>query len=95
MKLKVWWIPQIPMDAFEVEVASVEEGVKVMDILADYDNFQYENKVKGDYCNMGGIVQWNGEEWDDWWSEEFMTDDPYEYVEEKKIKLVGIIEVEE
>lgn len=54
-KLKVWWIPQIPMESFDVEVQSIEEGVKIIEILADYDNFQLKNNIKGDYCNTGGI----------------------------------------
>ena len=51
MKLKVWWIPQIPMKAFEVLVPSVEEGRKLCDVLAQYDAFQFDNKIKPDYCN--------------------------------------------
>ncbi|EQA7356876.1 hypothetical protein ACX6VC_001755 [Enterobacter hormaechei] len=34
-KLRVWHIPQVPMKAFTVEVQSVEEGVRLMDALAD------------------------------------------------------------
>ena len=55
-KLKLWWIPQIPMKAFEVEIVSVEEGEKLLDVLARYDAFQFENRIKPDYCNTGGIV---------------------------------------
>ncbi len=32
MKLRVWWIPQMPMQAFYANVNSVEEGVKTMDL---------------------------------------------------------------
>lgn len=46
MKLRVWHIPQVPMKPFIVEVASVEEGVRLMDALADYDAFQYDNNIK-------------------------------------------------
>ena len=46
MKLRVSWYPQIPCKAFRVEVGSVSEGVKVMDMLADYDRFQLENRIK-------------------------------------------------
>lgn len=55
MKLKVWWIPQVPMKAFEVEVLTVDEGRKISEVLANYDLFQFENRVKPDYCNAGGI----------------------------------------
>lgn len=54
-KLRVWHIPQVPGKPFHVEVSSVEEGVKVMDVLANYDLFQLENNIKGDFCNMNGL----------------------------------------
>ncbi len=56
--LQVWWIPQVPGKAFEVEVSSVEEGVKLANTLARYDLFQFENKIKPDYCNTGGVQRW-------------------------------------
>lgn len=92
-KLKVWWVPQVPGKPFEAPVSSVEEGVKVMDVLADYDRFQFENRIKPDYCNAGGLLMFDPEdgtdgpdgswcEWfyddgDGWW------DDPREYLESK------------
>lgn len=53
--LRVWWCPQIPMTRFFVDVASPQEAKKLLDVLADYDMFQFENNVKGDYCNAGGL----------------------------------------
>jgi hypothetical protein len=80
-KLKLWWIPQIPMEAFEVEVSSIEEGAKLLNVLADYDAFQFEKNIKPDYCNVGGIVMLDSDgDWVDWWDEETGTDDPREYV---------------
>lgn len=68
--LRVYWIPQVPMKGFEVEVESVTEAVKIMDVLANYDLFQFENKVKPDYCNMGILQKYEEEEgegeWLDW-----------------------------
>lgn len=61
-KLQVWWVPQVPMKSFNVDVANVTEAVKILDVLADYDLFQYENRVKGDYANMGGLNIWDEEE---------------------------------
>ncbi|HID1832212.1 TPA: hypothetical protein ACXGMM_000834 [Escherichia coli] len=52
MKLRVWHIPQVPMKPFIVEVASVEEGVRLMDALADY----YRSVLV-----EGGIVEITGE----------------------------------
>lgn len=68
--LKVWWIPQVPGKPFEVSVSSVAEGAKLVKVLADYDLFQYKNKIKPDYCNAGGLVEFDGEYWSDWYSEE-------------------------
>jgi hypothetical protein len=86
-RFQVWWIPQVPMKAFEVEVASVAEGVKLLDVLADYDLFQFENKVKPDYSNAGGLCRWcdncDGEGtpgWEDWYDEETGEDDPKEFL---------------
>ena len=90
--LKVWWIPQIPGKAFEVEVPSVAVGVKIMDVLADYDKFQFDNRIKPDYCNMGGLVVWeaadgdDGPGWSDWYDEETGEDDPRVWLEAQESK---------
>lgn len=91
MKMRVWWIPQVPMKSFNVEVDSVEEGVKIMDVLADYDAFQFENNIKPDYCNTGGIQFFDTTDtedgpdgsWVDWWDEETGEDDPRQYLANK------------
>ena len=75
-RLKVWWIPQVPMKAFEVEILSLAEGVKLLDVLANYDLFQFENRIKPDYCNAGGIVMLEGDGWVDWYDEATGEDDP-------------------
>lgn len=69
MKLRVWHIPQVPMEPFYVEVSSVEEGARMINALADYDLFQFEKNIKPDYCNMNGL-----EMWDENLSEEDMRD---------------------
>ena len=51
----MWHIPQVPMKGFEVDVASIEQGKWLRGVLADYDRFQYENRVKPDYCNASGM----------------------------------------
>lgn len=53
--LQVWWIPQVPCDPFIVPVKTVEEGAKILDVLAKYDLFQYETSIKPDYANAGGL----------------------------------------
>ena len=86
--LRVWWIPQVPGKAFHVPVSDIEQGVFIMKILAEYDLFQYDNRIKPDYCNTGGIqvyVEDDGEEnpgWVDWYDEE-TGENPEKYLEEK------------
>jgi hypothetical protein len=76
-KLRVWWIPQVGIDStFYVPVNSVEEGKKTLDLLAAYDAFQLQNRVKPDYSNVGGLQYFDKEEqdWNDWFIE---TEDDY------------------
>lgn len=89
-KLRVWWIPQVPGKPFHVEVNSVAEGVKIMDILADYDAFQFANNIKPDYANCGGLEQLEPDEdypgdfaWYAWFDDETGHDDPRVYLEER------------
>jgi hypothetical protein len=44
-ELRVWWIPQVPMKSFYVPVENEKEASRVMNILAMYDQFQYQNKL--------------------------------------------------
>ena len=85
-KLRVWWIPQVPMDPFYQEVNSVEEGTLLLETLAKYDAFQYENKIKPDYCNTGGLQEFDEKDknWCDWYDEELDIDDPVDFVKIKR-----------
>jgi len=81
--LRVWWIPQVPMKAFYAPVDSPREGKKLLTVLAEYDLFQFENKVKPDYFNAGGLQMYeedgNGRmEWCDWQNED---GDDIDYIE--------------
>ena len=89
--LQVWWIPQVPMMPFVVDVKDVEQGVMIMNVLAGYDAFEFENKVKPDYCNAGGLRRWcddgdgNGTPgWEDWIDDETGEEDPEEWLIQKK-----------
>lgn len=76
-KLRVWWIPQTGMcDPFYIPVKTAIEGKKIMDLLAAYDAFQFENEIKPDYINTGGLEMWDKDEndWVDWGTE---TEDGY------------------
>lgn len=66
-KLRVWWIPQVPMEAFYVNVKSVDEARKLLQVLADYDTFQFEKRIKPDYSNTGGLQMLEGKEWLEWY----------------------------
>lgn len=76
LKLRVWWIPQVPGKPFRVDVSSPAEARKILDVLAHYDLFQLEQRIKPDFCNAGGLEafdQTGDGEWCDWFDPE--TDD--------------------
>jgi hypothetical protein len=91
MKLRVWWIPQVPGKPFHVDVGSVAEGVKVVVTLAQYDLFQLENNIKPDYCNAGGLQLFDPTDtedgpdgsWVDWYDEETGEDDPEAWLQDQ------------
>lgn len=69
--LRVWWIPQLGMDdPFIVPVKSLNDAVLILKTLAQYDAFQYENKIKPDYSNTGGLEIFEDGEWLEWYNEE-------------------------
>lgn len=83
MKFRVSHYPQMPCKAYEKEVSSLEEAKLLFDVLADYDKFQYENKIKPDYSNCTILEQFNEEtqEWEDWYDYDLDTNDLDEYFE--------------
>lgn len=75
--LRVWHNCQVgAVKNFYVDVSSVEEGKAILVALADYDAFQFENRIKGDYANASGLCQFEanageGEPgWCEWMNEE-------------------------
>jgi len=82
-KLRVSHYPQIPCEPFITEVKTLEEAKKLIDVLANYDLFQYKNSIKGDYANMTLLEEWNeyDNEWIDWSDDETGIDDLDEYFE--------------
>lgn len=76
-KFRVWWIPQVGHNCtFYIPVQSVEEGKKILDLLAAYDLFQLCKNIKPDFCNTGGLQIYDEEEneYVDWFLE---TEDVY------------------
>lgn len=69
-RLRVWWIPQVPGKPFRVEVTSPVEAAKIYVVLSNYDQFQLENRIKGDYCNVGGLEELVDGEWAEWHSDD-------------------------
>lgn len=54
------------MKAFRWNVETPRQARDLLAVLASYDLFQYENKVKGDYCNAGGLEVLIDGEWQEW-----------------------------
>jgi len=92
-KLRVWWIPQVPGKPFYVDVGTISEGAKILDVLGYYDQFQLDNNIKPDYCNAGGLMEFDPSDntdsedgsWTDWYDEETGIDDPRKFLEEKRM----------
>lgn len=85
VELRVWWNPQIGSShTFYIPVKSVEEAKKFLDVLAAYDQFQYQNRIKPDFCNDGGLQMWDEEEqdWVDWYEEPYNSTCYYDDVDE-------------
>jgi len=93
--MRVWWMPQVGCGAtFYIPVNTVEEAKKVMDMLAAYDCFQYNHRIKPDYCNTGGIQVYDKDdkEWNDWYYEDENSyyDNVDEYIEEMSINATEL-----
>lgn len=82
-QLRVAHFPQVPCKPFCVEVKNLQEAKLIYDVLADYDLFQYENRIKPDYSNATVIEQKYEQdtEWESWYDEETGIDDIDEYLE--------------
>lgn len=73
--LRVWHIPQVPGKAFHWEVdplssTPIQDAAEIMKLLARYDLFQYENKIKPDYASAQGLEVYEGGEWVEWSDED-------------------------
>ena len=59
--LRVWHIPQIPGKPFWVSVETPAIAKQLLNVLAEYDLFQYRNNIKGDYANAQGLEIFMGD----------------------------------
>lgn len=95
-KLRVSHFPQIPCNPFIVEVRSIEEAKKIFDVLANYDLFQYENRIKPDYCNTTILEYWDEEkkEWLEWHDKEnnYTLDEYCRYVINQQAEYIKEIQ---
>lgn len=68
--LRAWHIPQVPGPVFRVPAATPREAALLLRALADYDLFQYENRIKPDYANAQGLEVYEDGEWCEWVDEQ-------------------------
>ena len=73
--MRVWWIPQMPMDAFHFPVKNVDEAILLLEVLAEYDLFQLEHDVKPDFSNVGGLERFEDGEWCEYYDDDGMCID--------------------
>lgn len=91
-KIRVWWIPQVPGERFFVDVASVAEANKMLDVLARYDAFQLEHNIKSDYCNSGGLEELVDGEWCEWSDDNGLDIDDVARLEAAKVEANRVAE---
>lgn len=82
-ELRVWWIPQVPMEPFLVPVQSVDEAIVVLDTLAKYDLFQLKNNIKPDYANAGGLEVYGEDGWSEYYDDNGNTIDEIKHMYER------------
>lgn len=73
MKYRIWHKCQIGMiKKFCYPVKSVDEAWFLLNIIWDYDLFQYDNKIKGDYASASGLQYFNENDntWEEWYDED-------------------------
>ena len=66
-RFKIWYIPQVPMPAFEREYEDFETAKTVLNAIINFSIFEYDNNVKPDYSDVAGISFWEEAEqdWED------------------------------
>lgn len=68
--LQVWHYPQIPCEAFKVDVKNEYEAFKIQNVLADQHLWLEKNGFIPDYCNAIDVVMKNGELWESYYNED-------------------------
>lgn len=71
-EFKIWYIHQIPCQAFERIVDSPKIGAEILDIIYELALFQFDNGMIPDYANAGGILYMDQDgDWIDYDPEEW------------------------
>lgn len=83
MTLSLMHFPQIPCKPFRIEVDSVDEAIKIADILAFYDLFLLDHGHRADYSNATYIQ--HSDPYGDGESGDFDPDDSYDMDELREI----------
>lgn len=74
--LRAWHIPQVPGKLFYVGVETLQEAQRVLNVLVNYDLFQFKNRIKPDYCSASGLEEYAANDgtgkpgWREWYDEE-------------------------
>lgn len=66
-RFKIFYIPQVPMPAFEREYEDFETAKEVLNAIINFSIFEYYNNVKPVYSDVAGISYWEEAEqdWED------------------------------
>ena len=66
-RFKIFYIPQVPMPAFEREYEDFETAKEVLNAIINFSIFEFDNNVKPDYSDVAGISFWEEAEqdWED------------------------------
>lgn len=77
-RFKIFYIPQVPMPAFEREYEDFETAKEVLNAIINFSIFEYDNNVKPDYSDVAGISYWEEAEqdWED--IDDMLWEEPYE-----------------
>jgi hypothetical protein len=62
---RVCVVPQIPGNAFCVQVDEPDSAHQIADVLADFQLFLGDNRIMPDYSNCVWVEHWDGTEWED------------------------------
>lgn len=69
MKLRIAYIPQVPMQPFYKRVATVEEAKLVAETLWTFSAFELANNIKLDYSDALDLEIFEDGEWVSWYDD--------------------------